>query len=108
MALPNPPSTVPGPWSTWRTPVFERGVKHCVLPDHLITDRITIWTALSRQRREGHGPQPVAKQLLAASYPKPLLNLAMSRCLGPHNQFQTILHYLTDQANLLALNREHI
>ena len=49
-----------------------------------------------------------AKQLLVPSYPKPLLNLAISRCLGPHNQVQTILHYLTNQANLLVLNREHI
>ena len=88
------------------------------LPEHLVTRRIAIWTAdedqlstLSRQRREGQStPQFLLCEGIARlpSYPKPLLNLALSRCLGPNRRVMSILHYLSEQANLLALNRQHI
>ena len=88
------------------------------LPEDLVTRRIAIWTAdddqlsaLSRQRRDDQTPsefrlcEGIAR---LPSYPKPLLTLALSRCLGPHRRVMSILHYLSEQANLLALNRQHI
>ena len=101
------------------TAFLAQDLARVTLPEHLITDRIAIWTAddeqlerLSRQRRDDHSPpspllscEALARQ---PSYPRPLLNLALSRCLGSKRQVMSILHYLTDQANLLAMNHEHI
>ena len=100
------------------TAYLAQDLTRVTLPEDLVTRRIAIWTAdddqlsaLSRQRRDDQTPpefllcEGIAR---LPSYPKPLLTLALSRCLGPHRQVMSILHYLSDQANLLALNRHHI